>query len=68
MKLEARQPIAEMRGRGITGAVRSCAARDHSSGRGVGRSRMCLRGLEQLGLKGGSDTEVGLPARGKVAT
>jgi len=29
---------------------------------------MCLRGLEQLGLKGGSDREVGLPARGKVDT
>jgi hypothetical protein len=35
MKLEAGQPLAEMRGRGITGAVRSCAARDHSSKRGL---------------------------------
>jgi hypothetical protein len=29
---------------------------------------MCLRALEQLGLKGGCDAEVGLPARGKTAT
>lgn len=29
---------------------------------------MCLRALEQLGLKGGSDIEVGLPACGRTAT
>jgi len=34
MKLESRQPLAEMRGRGNTGAVRSCNARDHTGKRG----------------------------------
>lgn len=43
MKLEALQPLVEMdsvrvlRGRGITGALRSCAARDDRSKRGSER-------------------------------